>query len=97
MDQLSEFVNFEDEDFDYEEGELEYGDVDRELIVFFDIKVSELIKVCEVGNNKLKSISVFYDIVQDFDLSEKIGSVVDEELVNIVNSFFRDKILDEKI
>lgn len=96
MDQLSEPVNLEDEDLDYEEGELEHGDADRESIVSLDTKVSELTKAREAGNNKSKSTSALHDIAQDLDLSEKTGSAVDEELANIVNSLLRDKIPDEK-
>ena len=96
MDQLSEPVNLEDEDLDYEEGELERGDADRESIVSLDTKVSELTKAREAGNNKSKSTSALHDIAQDLDLSEKTGSAVDEELANIVNSLLRDKIPDEK-
>lgn len=94
MDQLSEPV--EDEDLDYEEGELEHGDADRESIVSLDTKVNELTKAREAGNNKSKSTSALHDIAQDLDLSEKTGSAVDEELANIVNSLLRDKIPDEK-
>ena len=96
MDQLSEPVNLEDEDLDYEEGELEHGDADRESIVSLDTKVSELTKAREAGNNKSKSTSALHDIAQDLDLSEKTGSAVDEELANIVNSLLKDKIPDEK-
>ena len=96
MDQLSEPVNLEDEDLDYEEGELEHGDADRESIVSLVTKVSELTKAREVGNNKSKSTSALHDIAQDLDLSEKTGSAVDEELANIVNSLLKDKIPDEK-
>ena len=96
MDQLSEPVNLEDEDLDYEEGELEHGDADRESIVSLDTKVSELTKARESGNNKSKSTSALHDIAQDLDLSEKTGSAVDEELANIVNSLLKDKIPDEK-
>ena len=77
MDQLSELVNLEDEDLDYEEGELEHGDADRESIVSLDTKVSELTKAREAGNNKSKSTSALHDIAQDLDLSEKTGSPVD--------------------
>ena len=77
MDQLSEPVNLEDEDLDYEEGELEHGDADRESIVSLDTKVSELTKAREAGNKKSKSTSALHDIAQDLDLSEKTGIPVD--------------------
>ena len=96
MDQLSEPVNLEDEDLDYEEGELEHGDADRESIVSLDTKVNELTKAREAGNKKSKSTSALHDIAQDLDLSEKKGSAVDEELANIVNSLLKDKIPHEK-
>ena len=96
MDQLSEPVNLEDEDLDYEEGELEHGDADRESVVSLDTKVSEWTKACEAGNNKSKSTSALHDIAQDLDLNEKTGSAVDEEMANIVNSLLKDKIPDEK-
>ena len=78
MDQLSELVNLEDEDLDYEEGELEHGDADRESIVSLDTKVNELTKAREAGNKKSKSTSAVHDIAQDLDLSEKTRSAVDE-------------------
>ena len=96
MDQLSEPVNLEDEDLDYEEGELEHRDADRESTVSLDTKVSELTKAREAGNNKSKSTSALHNIAQDLDLSEKTGSAVDEELANIVNGLLKDKIPDEK-
>ena len=96
MDQLSEPVNLEDEDLDYEEGELEHGDADRESIVSLDTKVNELTKAREAGNKKSKSTSALHDIAQDLDLSEKKGSAVDEELANIVKSLLKDKIPHEK-
>ena len=96
MDQLSELVNLEDEDLDYEEGELEHGDTDRESIVSLDTKANELTKAREAGNKKSKSTSAVHDIAQDLDLSEKTRSAVDEELANIVNCLLKDKIPDEK-
>jgi len=57
MDQLSKPVNPEDEEIDYEEGELEHGDADRESIVSLDTKVNELTKACKEGNKKSKSTS----------------------------------------
>ena len=96
IDQLSEAVILADEDLDYEEGELEHGDADRESIVSLDTKVNELTKAREAGNKKSKSTSALQDVAQDLDLSEKTGSAVDEELANIVNSLLDDKIPHEK-
>ena len=69
IDQLSEAVNFADKDLDYEEGELEHGDDDRESIVSLDTKVNELTKAREVGNKKSKTTTALQDIAQDLDLS----------------------------
>ena len=96
MPQLSEPVHLEDKDLDYEEGELEYGDAERESIVSLDTMVDELTKARKAGNKKSKSTSALYDIAQDLDLSEKTGYGVFEELANIVNSLLKDKIPDEK-
>ena len=57
MDQLSKPVNLEDEEIDYEEGELEHGDADRESVVSPDKKVNELTKARKAGNKKSKSTS----------------------------------------
>ena len=92
MAQLSEPVHLEDKDLDYEEGELEYGDAERESIVSLDTMVDELTKA---RNKKSKSTSALHNIAQDLDLSEKTGYGVYEELANIVNSLLKDKILDE--
>ena len=54
MDQLSEPVNLEDEDLDYEEGELEHVDADRESIVSLDTKVSELTKSPRGAKQQIK-------------------------------------------
>ena len=40
MDQLNGPINLEDEEINYEEGELEHGDADRELVVSLDKKVN---------------------------------------------------------
>ena len=40
MDQLNEPINLEDKEINYEEGELEHGDADRELVVSLDKKVN---------------------------------------------------------
>ena len=93
MAQLSEPVHLEDKDLDYEEGELEYDDAERESIVSLDTMVDELTKA---RNKKSKSTSALHNIAQDLDLSEKTGYGVYEELANIVNSLLRDKIPDEK-
>ena len=53
-DQLSEPINLEGEEIDYEEGELENGDADRELVVSLDKKVHELTKARKTGNKKFK-------------------------------------------
>ena len=53
-DQLSEPINLEGEEIDYEEGELENGDADRELVVSLDKKVNELTKARKTGNKKFK-------------------------------------------
>lgn len=96
MAQLSEPVHLEDKDLDYEEGELEYGDAERESIVSLDTMVDALTKARKAGNKKSKHTSALYDIAQDLDLSEKTGYGVYEELANIVNSLLKDKIPDEK-
>ena len=54
MDQLSKPINLEDEEIDYEEGELEHGDADRELVVSLDKKVNDLTKARKAGNKKFK-------------------------------------------
>ena len=43
-----------DAEINYEEGELEHGDADRELVVSLDKKVNELTKAREAGNKKFK-------------------------------------------
>ena len=53
MDQLSQPVNLNAKDPDYEEGELEHGDADRESIVSLDTTVNELTKAHE-AENKIK-------------------------------------------
>ena len=47
MDQLSEPVNLEDKEINYEEGELEHRDAGRESIVSLDTKVNEWTKAHE--------------------------------------------------
>ena len=54
MDQLNEPITLEDEEINYEEGELEHGDADRELVVSLDKKVNELTKAREAGDKKFK-------------------------------------------
>ena len=54
MDQLSEPVNLEDEDLDYEEGELEHGDADRESIVSLATKVNDIDQSPRGGKQKIK-------------------------------------------
>ena len=54
MDQLNEPINLEDEEINYEEGELEDGDAGRELVVSLDKKVNELTKARKAGNKKFK-------------------------------------------
>ena len=94
MAQLSEPVHLEDKDLDYQEGELEYEDAERESIVSLDTMVDELTKARKAGNKKSKSTSALYDIAQDLNLSEITGYGVYE--ANIVNSLLKDKIPDEK-
>ena len=53
-DQLSEPINLEDEEINYEEGELENRDADRELVVSLDKKVNELSRARKTGNKKFK-------------------------------------------
>ena len=53
-DQLSKAINLEDEEINYEEGELENRDADRELVVSLDKKVNELSKAHKTGNKKFK-------------------------------------------
>ena len=53
-DQLSKAINLEDEEINYEEGELENRDADRELVVSLDKKVNELSRARKTGNKKFK-------------------------------------------
>ena len=53
-DQLSEPINLEDEEINYEEGELENRDADRELVLSLDKKVNELSRARKTGNKKFK-------------------------------------------
>ena len=57
MDHLSEPINLEDKEIDYEEGELEHGNADRELVVSLDKKVNELTKAPRQETKNSKSIS----------------------------------------
>ena len=57
MDYLSEPINLEDKEIDYEEGELEHGDADRELVVSLDKRVNELTKAPRQETKNSKSTS----------------------------------------
>ena len=60
MDHLSEPINLEDKEIDYEEGELEHGDADRELVVSLDKKVNELTKAPR-QEQKIQRALVLFD------------------------------------
>ena len=60
MDHLSKPINLEDKEIDYEEGELEHGDADRELVVSLDKKVNELTKAPR-QEQKIQRALVLFD------------------------------------
>ena len=60
MDHLSEPINLEDKEIDYQEGELEHGDADRELVVSLDKKVKELTKSPRQETKNSKSTSALW-------------------------------------
>ncbi|CAH3027181.1 unnamed protein product [Porites evermanni] len=75
MDHLSKPINLEDKEIDYEEGELEHGDADRELVVSLDKKNLDLSeKTGSTVDEELANIvnSLFKDLTPDKKTQAKV-------------------------
>lgn len=97
MDIMTEPVNLDDEEYDYDGTEASEEAADVESVVSMDTRVKALVHAREAGTKESSNANnALHDIARDLDLSEKTGSPVDEDLAQIVNSLLKDKIPDEK-